>query len=242
MQVSNGEQYQNILYQNIYPIASHNMPSSGLFGGEITETLSKKEEKAVAAALRGNAVELLLREVWILDNFDGILEQIFGGSNEIKLVSLVFDGASKDPFKFEVGSFPGIDTNKKLPIGDGGLALYFSEPDQLPRFIDWRLLVIEDDSDVRNAAKIIHQVQKTANYNGIVEEAVGLVNSTWAAVTKITSSVISLIATAMEQNQDDVISLYAATYTLVFDSLGVGVHDIYHEGHSRVKYEIRATL
>ncbi|MFH0911052.1 MAG: hypothetical protein V1918_06075, partial [Planctomycetota bacterium] len=46
--------------------------------------------------------------------FDGILEDLFGGSNEIKLVSMVFDGAAKDPFKFEVGSFPGIGKNMKL--------------------------------------------------------------------------------------------------------------------------------
>lgn len=227
----------------IYPLTSHNMPTSGLLGGQpklMTEPLSK-EEKAVTAAFQGNAIDLRIREVVILDNFDGILEQIFGGSNEIKLVSLVFDGSSKEPLKFEVGTFPGIDKGKKLPLGNAGLTVYFSEPEQMPRFIDWRLLVIEDDSDVRNAGKIIQQVQKTGEYKEILETIVGLVNPTWGVVTKITSSVISLIASAMEQNQDDVISLYAASYNLVFDRLGQGVHTFYHENRSRVTYEIRTT-
>ena len=220
------------------------MPSFKRLGGppRLAKEALSKEEKTAAAAIPGAAIELVLREVWILDNFDNILEQLFGGSNEIKLVSMVFDGASKDPFRFEVGSFPGIKKEKQLPLGDAGLALYFSESDALPRFLDWRLLIVEDDSDVRNAGKVIQQIQKTEEYKRIVDVALALADPTWDVVARIANTVISLVASVMEQNEDDIISLYAATYTLIFDHLGVGAHTFYHEGRTRVKYEIKATL
>lgn len=219
---------------------SHNFPTQGVLvapPASITAPMSSAES-AVAATIPTKAIELRLRNVTILDLFEGLPGAIFGGSNEIKIISLVFDGNSKDPFKFEVGSFPGIKENQSLPFGDAGLAVYFSEPEKLPRFLDWRLLIIEDDSDVRNAGKIIQQIQATPEYKAIVDVVLTLVNPTWGAITQITSGVISLIAKAMEQNQDDVISLFAATYTLPFDRLGVGSHTFFQEKRSRVSYEI----
>lgn len=219
---------------------SHNFPSQGILvppPASFTTAMSSVEA-AAATTIPTKAIELKLNNVAILDLFDGPFEAVFGGSNEVKIVSLVFDGSAKEPFKFEVGSFPNIKKNQSLPFGDAGLAVYFSEPDKLPRFLDWRLLIIEDDSDVRNAGKVIQQIQGTSEYKAIVDVIPTLVNPTWGAIIQITSGVISLIAKAMEQNQDDIISLFAATYTLPFDRLGVGKHTFFQEERSRVNYEI----
>lgn len=217
---------------------SHNSPSAGLFQVPLPPTLGDpltKAETEAAAAIPTRCVELALTEVRILDNFEGL----FGGTNEIKLVSLVFDGNSAEPFHFQVSTFTGIKKDQPLPIGDRGIALYFSEPRNLPRFLDWRLLVIEDDSDVRNAGRVIKEIQATNEYKAIVNSVIGLVAPTWGVITQITSGVISLVARVMEQNKDDVISLFAATYTLAFDELGKGSHTLHQDGRSRIAYEIR---
>ena len=44
----------------------------------------------------------------------------------------------------------------------------------------------------------------------------------------------------MEHNKDDLISYFAATYTLAFDNLGIGKHSLYQRGRVRGQYEILA--
>lgn len=222
-----------------YPLAAHNIPcltQLGLDSEKLSILPSKKASAAAAAA--GRPLALRLRELIVLDNFDGIFEGIFGGGNEIRLVSLVNDGTSKEPFKFEVGTFNGIKPKAPLPLGDKGLLLYYAEPENLPPFIDWRLLIVEDDSDVRDLGLMLKDLQKTQGYQDALGAVLNLVNPTVAAVVGLTNTVIGLVAHLMEQNRDDIISLFAATYTREFDNMGVGTHTFYHEGHSRATYEI----
>lgn len=217
----------------------HYVPATALAGAKIEDLVATPPNDAVPP-LPGNALSLRLRELTVLDNFDGIFEGIFGGSNELKLVSLVNDGTGDDPFKFEVGTFPGIKPKAPLPLGDKGLVLYYAEPEDFPKYLDWRLLVVEDDSDVRNAGAMIKKVQGSTAYKDILTAAVGLANPTIAAVAEISNKVIGLIADLMEQNSDDVITLFAATYTRAFDRLGVGPHTFHHDGRTRGRYEILA--
>ena len=83
-------------------------------------------------------------------------------------------------------------------------------------------------------------MQKSAAYKDILSKAAALVNPTVGAVIEVTNLVIGLVASLMEQNSDDVVSLFAATYTRAFDGLGVGTHTFHQAGRSRAKYEILA--
>ena len=159
------------------PLSTHNFPSMGLLGAQPASAtnLQPVNEVIASATVPFHSIMLRLRELYILDNFDGLLGQL-GQRMEIKLVSLVYDGTSISLFKFEVGAFPGIKANQPLPFTDSGLALYLSEPSQLPRFIDWRLLIVEDDSDIRNAGTTIQKVQQTSEYAEILKTATALVN------------------------------------------------------------------
>lgn len=215
--------------------ASHYIPSIHRLGLKVDEISLDPPKKVLPKPDR--AIALRLRELRILDDFDGI----FGGSNEIKFVSVVNDGSAADPFKFEVGSFPGINPKQPLPLGDKGLLLYYAEPTDYPNYLDWRLLVVEDDSDVRNAGLVIKDMQKSEAYKGSLATAAKIAASpTVGAVIEVTNLVVGLIAGLMEQNDDDVISLFAATYTRAFDNLGVGSHTFHQDERCRAKYEILA--
>lgn len=214
--------------------ASHNIPCKYRFTDSLTDLAVSPPKLDLGRPDR--AVALRLRELTILDSFDGI----FGGSNEIKLVSVVNDGTGAEPFKFEVGAFPGINPKQPLPLGDKGLLLYYAEPSEYPKYLDWRLLVVEDDSDVRNAGLIIKEMQKSDAFKGAVASVAKMANPTVGAVIEVTNFVIGLVAGLMEQNQDDVVSLFAATYTRAFDNLGIGTHTFHQEERCRAKYEILA--
>jgi hypothetical protein len=44
----------------------------------------------------------------------------------------------------------------------------------------------------------------------------------------------------MEQNKDDIVAYFAATYTRAFDDLGIGKHTFHQADRARVQYEILA--
>ena len=110
----------------------HYVPSASL-AAQPPDKIPTAPAKDFVPPVQGNAIALRLRELIVLDNFDGIFELVFGGSNEIKLVSLVNDGTGAEPFKFEVGAFPGVKPRQPLPLGDKGLLLYYAEPQEHPK-------------------------------------------------------------------------------------------------------------
>lgn len=215
----------------------HNYPSavSILVAPQPAAMDTIAREAAAATSLGNRPVNIRLLKCQILDNFDGLLQK----DNEINLVGVVMDGtATTEPVQFNIGSFVGIRKNDFLPIGDSGLSLYYG--DQTPKYLDLRLLIVEDDQDIRDVGAAIKHVQSQDVYKTLIDALTGVASPPLQLAMRVTSAIISLIGAALEQNKDDRISLFAATYTLAFDRLGVGgKHTFHQEGRSRVRYDVR---
>jgi hypothetical protein len=196
----------------------------------------------IAASVAGaRTITLKLREVTIFDHFDGFLfDGFLNPSMEIRLVSVVIDSNQDEPIKFSSpNAYQGIKPLKPLPINSSGLALYFSNPNALPKFLDFRLLVIEDDQDVRNAGEAIAQLRASAEYATILNAAkLAAAATSYAALLPIGDALLGLLGAYMRQDKDDLISYFHATHTLAFDNLGKGTHVFHQDKRSRVKYEI----
>jgi hypothetical protein len=189
----------------------------------------------------GNKLLWRINDVILLDNFDGLFDR----NNEIRLMAITVDSDVAEPIRFlQMAPFPGIRKDGHLPLGDSGVAMYMSTPASFPSYLGLNLLIVEDDSDVREMASIINQAWRSPEYKAIRSAARSLAsaaNPLYGTLVAIGESLVGLVTKLMEQNKDDLVAYFAATYTLAFDNLGVGKHTFHQDEHARVQHEILAT-
>lgn len=103
-------------------------------------------------------VLLSLRRVFIKRKSD-----LFG-PGEVQLLSIVTDGVSTEPIQMSSQVFEGVRRKTELPIGPGGLALYRTTAGKIPEFLDYRILVLELDEDVRQTGAVLDEVRQDAQF------------------------------------------------------------------------------
>ncbi len=185
----------------------------------------------------GKRVLVRINKVQILGNFD------FLSRSEVRLAAFVVDSNPTDPVQFFHNNlpFPKVKKDEYLSIGDKGVAIYYSAPEEYPEYLYVWVVVVEDDQDVRDVGDAIAAVRKSDGYKNILAAAkvlAGAANPTAAALFKIGDELAGLLGSALEQNKDDVVALHAATYTRAFDNLGIGKHSFHKDGGARGVYEI----
>lgn len=181
-----------------------------------------------------------LNRVRILDNFDGLLDK----QNEVALVAITIDSNADDPIQFNLPTpFVGIRKDDNLPLGDAGLGMYFSKPERFPNYLGLNLLIIEDDKAIRDIGASITRVRNSPEYKAIrtaTQSLATAVNPVYGTLVTIGDALVGLTAKMMEQNKDDIVAYFAATYTRAFDDLGIGKHTFHQADRARVQYEILA--
>jgi len=197
-------------------------------------------EDAVRAKPPAHQLFWRLNRVRILDSMDGVFDK----KNEVALVAITIDSNSDDPIQFSRPTpFVGIRKNSLLPIGDSGLGMYFSTPARFPNYLGLNLLIVEDDKAIRDLGASITRVRKSPEYKAIRTASQSLAtaaNPAYGALITIGDALVGLTAKMMEQNKDDLMAYFAATYTRAFDDLGIGKHTFHQAGRARVQYEILA--
>ena len=182
----------------------------------------------------GNQLFWRINELTLLDNFEWFLDR----KNEIRLVAVTVDSNAAEPIQFSTPSvFPGIMKGNKLPIGDAGLGMYYSAPATMPLYMRLSLLVIEDDTETRDVGKAIREVREMSEFKTILDVAKGLAsaaNPAYGTLIAIGDAVTGLVGRLLEQNKDDLVAYFAATYTAAFDNLGIGKHTFHQDRHARV--------
>ncbi len=152
---------------------------------------------------------ILLNAVKILNNHD-----LFKG--EVRLISVAStDIVSKDQelvLKVETPLFKGVKSGSFLPLGTAGKLLYMS--DKLPKFLNWSLWVLEDDSDVRDTGKLIADALASEEFKGIETTLKALLMSNPGALAAetIVSQAAKLLAGVVMKNKDDQIGVIDTTF------------------------------
>ena len=181
-----------------------------------------------------------LNKVRILDSLDGIFDK----KNEVAVVAITVDSNADGPIQFSQPTpFVGIRKGDLLPIGDSGLGMYFSKPERFPNYIGLNLLLVEDDKAIRDIGASITRARNSPEYKAILAASQTLASSAnpaYGALITIGDALVGLTAKMMEQNKDDLLAYFAATYTRAFDDLGVGKHTFHQPERARVQYEILA--
>src|SRR5262245_29907150 len=104
-------------------------------------------------------VSLSLAGVRVLDAQDV-------GPGEVQLVSMVVDGLSKDPVSVRLETWDRVEDGSDLRILEPGISLYRHEGAP-PPFLDWRLLVVESDSGVRDTGRLIAALADNADWRAL---------------------------------------------------------------------------
>ncbi len=204
----------------------------------VRDVLDPGGEKPTLPIPKGHQLCWRLNELVLLDNFDGL----FDNSNEVRIVGITIDSNVKDPIQVSTPlPFPGVRKNNRLPLGDKGLMMYYASPDELPRYLGIQLVLIEDDSDLRDIGKVLSQARASEEYKTILTTATALAsaaNPVYGTLISAGDALAGMIGKLLEQNGDDLIAYFAATYTLAFDGLGVGKHTFHQDKRARAQYEI----
>jgi hypothetical protein len=182
-------------------------------------------------------IRMSLKEVYIKDTRDL-------GKGDIYLVTLVTDNLSSEPFTITIKTFEDIHDGENLQIGPGGLAIYRNEPGKIPRFLDYRILVVESDQEIRQAVDVLEQVKEDEQYKSFrdsLSAMAGVSQPATALITVAADFIIGLVARVLRMNRDDQIMYVAGSFDDKFDDLGVKYGLVVHKNqYGKVTYQVEA--
>lgn len=102
-----------------------------------------------------------------------------------------------------------VSSNQKLTFGDTGYVVYQSE--HIPEHFDWLLLVLEDDTDVRDSAKIVEAIVKHPEFGELSNNLLGVLNKVpnpaFVVASEIGKFAVNLLTEKGKKNKDDQVGL-----------------------------------
>jgi len=157
----------------------------------------------------GRDFYMMLTAVKIIENHD-----LFKG--EVRLISVastdLVPKEDEPALRVETPLFRGVKSGSFLPLGTAGKLLYTSP--QRPKFLNWSLWIIEDDSDVRNTGELISGALKSDEFKSIESALKTLLQSNPAAqaAEAMISQAAKLLASVAMKNKDDQIGVIDTTF------------------------------
>ncbi|MCX7013964.1 MAG: hypothetical protein NTW86_15665 [Candidatus Sumerlaeota bacterium] len=151
----------------------------------------------------------ILNAVKVLQNHD-----LFKG--EVRLISVattdIVPQGDVPVLKVETPLFKGVRSGDFLPLGTAGKLLYTSP--ERPKFLNWSMWVIEDDSDIRDTAKAIDEAMASDEFKGLETAVKAALASNPAALATeaIVVAAAKLIAKVAMKNKNDQIGVIDTTF------------------------------
>ena len=169
-------------------------------------------------------IAVSLHDIVIFDN------KKWFGEADIRIDTLIITGCgvSNEPSSFympKTARFSGIKDGSQLPIGDGGLLIYYGKA---LHFIDICIMISRDRKDTDNLISIFTQGLQSKEGKNAFESLVGLSNSyqapeIMAAISSVT--LLGNLAYKMLRNiSGNTIGLYRNTHLQYRDRYGIGLH------------------
>lgn len=183
-------------------------------------------------------VQLSLRRVFVKRKSDLL------GPGEIQVISVVTDGVSTEPIQLHSVVFEGIRRKTELPLGPGGLTLYRTSNGKVPEFLDYRILIVELDEDVRQAGAILDAVRQDVQFDQFrtaLLTAATVAAPPAALVTAATDLTLNVLTRLLKADKDDQLLLVQGSFSNTFDALGTRYGLINQRSRSaEISYEMQA--
>lgn len=183
-------------------------------------------------------VEMRLDRVLIYDKRDV-------GRGDIAIVAVTADDLAEEPFTLKMQTFQDVRNSQELTLGGTGLAIYRNEPaGTLPRFLEFRILVVELDQEIRDVGKWLDEVRKSDEYGKARDALISVLSLTAAGAGALAAGVdllVQLVAARMKANRDDQLIFVAGSYNRAIDGLKIGrTPTVLSTDYVQVTYSIRA--
>lgn len=153
-----------------------------------------------------NFTDVEVRVVELRIKEQSLWEKITKESNlEIKVFSSVSDGISDKSFNIELNVMP-VKEGHRIGFGPAGYTIYRNRAGQVPRFLDVNITVLEDDSDIRNTAKLMSEVRATEDFQKLVTTiAAASANPLLGVGLNVADSLMNIGLKLLQDNGDDLL-------------------------------------
>ena len=145
-------------------------PSGELESMLLVDAMPMKAAKALMALSLDPTitdVEMRLTEVFIFDNRDP-------GKGDIYLVTVVTADLAQEPFTLAIKTFEDIHDNEGLQLGPAGLTIYRNPQGEIPRFLDYRILVMESDQEMRDAGEVLDEIRSNDKFKTVRDNLIAM--------------------------------------------------------------------
>jgi hypothetical protein len=187
----------------------------------------------------GQGLTVSVKEVRVLDEHEGWFQR----KGEVYVLTAVIDGSGEQP-TFTTKMFSEVRSGDLLSLDEGGMLVGLVSN---PRwFVDFHLMVMESDSDIRELGKTITELKDSSGLSDAIKliGQVGRFDPTGITqVTTAASLVLAGVGAAMKRNGDDHIGTIHNFY-LAAQGYGEGRHPAQGPkqwGDAEVSYQIDVT-
>ncbi|WP_210463779.1 hypothetical protein [Rufibacter roseolus] len=166
------------------------------------------------------------------------------GRGEIYVVTVIADDASAEPLQLQTMVFENVKNKSHLDLGPKGLTCYRNTPGKIPRFLDYRLMVMEFDGGARDMGTVVAEVQENQQFQNFKNAIAGITTlgaPQIALISGATDFVLALTAKLLKANKDDQLFLVQGSFDNTFDALGV-TEGLITQGnkYAEITYQIQA--
>jgi hypothetical protein len=204
---------------------------------ESLETVGQEVDNRLRSA--GQGLTISVKEARILDEQEGW----FGGRGEIYVLTAVIDGSGEQP-TFTTKVFEEVRSGDMLPLGEGGMLVGLVKNPTW--FVDFHMLVMESDSDIRELGKALGELKESSGLNDAISLVGGLAALDPTGISQVTTAASILftgVAAVMKRNGDDPVGTVHDFY-LSAQGYGAGRHPSNGRtrwGDAEVAYQIDVT-
>ncbi|GGF04806.1 hypothetical protein GCM10011383_14930 [Hymenobacter cavernae] len=148
------------------------------------------------------------------------------GKGEIQVISIVTDGVSAEPIQLQAEVYKKVKKRSFLPIGPAGITLYRTETDgKVPGFLDYRILIMEVDEDIRKVGEMLDEVRQDKQFESFKQSLLAVTTFTAPQIALIGAAAdltLNLVAKIFKGKKDRQLYLLQGSFDNAFDDLGVG--------------------
>ncbi|TGE26445.1 hypothetical protein [Hymenobacter metallicola] len=145
------------------------------------------------------------------------------GRAEVQVVTIVTDGISQEPIQLFSEVYENVQKWTHLPLGAGGVTLYRTDAQQIPAYLDYRILLTELDEDIRAIGTLLDEVRRDAQFEAARQAllaAAAIAAPPAALITASSDLALNIVARLLKANKDDQLLLVRGSFDNAFDGLG----------------------
>lgn len=183
-------------------------------------------------------IELRLDFLRVLDTRDI-------GRGDIAVVAVTADDLGKTPFELKLQTFQSVRAGQQIDFGDAGVTVYRNDPQgTIPRYIEYRILAVELDSEIRDAGKWLDELESDPNYKAVRDALIAAVGVAQPQIGVIAAGVdllLQFVAGRLKANRDDQLIFVAGSYNTKIDRIRQGTRAAYYgTDYAQLAYSVRA--